>query len=147
MGDFEHLIDDIATAGLVYEDAIAWAAGIDVESTPTPWFERSEEYGERAWRLVGKDVAVVCWDCGNGWMDIMTLEPLASTGPHEFRAAAVRFYNRLSEAMENPDLNGGNSNAALARRSIANGTSDSAHLCSPIQAKRCFCAGGGGCVL
>jgi len=108
MDDFEDVVDDIVRSfGFFYEDAIAWAAGIDVESTPTPWFERSEEYGERAWRLVGKDVAVVCWDCGNGWMDILTLEPLWGIDPPEFRAAAVKFYGRLEEAMQDPDFNGG----------------------------------------
>ena len=92
---------------MFFQDAIAWAIGLDVTTTPTPWFNRDSEYGERAWRVVAGDMAAVCWDCGNGWMDIVTLEPLRLIGPLDFRAAAVKFYERLSEAMQNPDLNGG----------------------------------------
>jgi len=108
VSDFEALLDKLVLGlGSVFQDAIAWAAGIHVESAPTPWFQRAEEYGERAWRLVGESLAVVCWDCGNGWMDILTLEPLRTVDPAEFRAGAVEFYSRLGEAMRNPDLNGG----------------------------------------
>lgn len=92
---------------MFFQDAIAWAIGLDVTTVPTPWFNRAWEYGERAWRVVGVDMAAVCWDCGNGWMDIVTLEPLCPMGPSEFQAAAVKFYERLSEAMQNPDLNSG----------------------------------------
>lgn len=91
---------------MVYEEAIAWEAGIDVESEPTPWFTRAEEYGERAWRVVGEDVAVVGWDCGNGWMAVLTLEPLSVVHPEQFKAMAVKFYERLHEAIEDPDLSG-----------------------------------------
>ena len=108
MSDFEALLDKLVLGlGSVFQDAIAWAAGINVESAPTPWFQRADEYGERAWRLVGESLAAVCWDCGNGWMDILTLEPLSAVEPAEFRAAAGAFYSRLGEAMQNPDLNGG----------------------------------------
>ncbi len=108
MSDFEALLDKLVLGlGSVFQDAIAWAAGIDVKSAPTPWFQRADEYGERAWRLVGESLGAVCWDCGNGWMDILTLEPLSAVEPAEFRAAAVEFYSRLGEAMQNPDLNGG----------------------------------------
>ncbi len=108
MIDFEALLDKLVLGlGSVFQDAIAWAAGIDVKSAPTPWFQRADEYGERAWRLVGESLAAVCWDCGNGWMDILTLEPLSAVEPPEFRAAAVEFYSRLGEATQNPDLNGG----------------------------------------
>ena len=92
---------------MFFQDAIAWAIGLDVTTVPTPWFKRAWEYGERAWRVVGVDMAAVCWDCGNGWMDIVTLEPLRHMGPSDFKAAAVKFYERLSEAMQNPDLNSG----------------------------------------
>ena len=92
---------------MYFQDAIAWAVGLDVTTAPTPWFSRAWEYGERAWRVAAGDVAAVCWDCGNGWMDIVTLEPLRPMDPPEFRAAAVRFHERLSAAMQNPDLNGG----------------------------------------
>ena len=108
MCDVDKLADQLEVAsGSIFQDAVAWAVGIDVDSTPTPWFHRASEYGERAWRAVGNTIAAVCWDCGNGWMDIVTLEPLRPMGPLEFRAAAVRFYERLSDAMENPDLNSG----------------------------------------
>lgn len=108
MQEFDRLADRIVQGfGLLFEDAVAWAAGIHVESAPTPWFERAEEYGERAWRVVGKEVAVVCWDCGNGWMSLLTLEPLRPVEPATFRAAAVRFFGRLEEAVQDPDLNGG----------------------------------------
>ena len=108
MTDFERFLDELTLGlGSVFQDAIACAAGIDVELTPTPCFHRADEYGERAWRLVGGGLAVVCWDSGNGWMNILTLEPLSAVEPAEFRAAAVEFYSRLGEAMQNPDLNGG----------------------------------------
>jgi hypothetical protein len=107
VNDIEALLDKLVLGfGSVFQDTIVWAAGIDVESAPTPWFQRVDEYGERAWRLVGASLAVVCWDCGNGRMDILTLEPLRTADPAEFRAAAVQFYSRLGEAMQNPDLNG-----------------------------------------
>ena len=93
--------------GLVFQDAIAWAAGLDLDRTPTPWFRRADEYGSRVWRLFGNNLAVVSWDCGNGWMTIMTLEPLTAITPDEFRVAAARFWSRLLEAMDDPDLNGG----------------------------------------
>lgn len=32
-----------------------------------PFWERAEEYGERAWRLVGRRYCVIVWDEGNGW--------------------------------------------------------------------------------
>jgi len=109
MANFEGLVESLVHCfGYFCEDAIAWAAGVDVESAPTPWFERAEEYGERAWRLAGKSIAVVCWDCGNGWMDILTVEPLHTADPAEFRRAAVEFYSRLEKAMQDSDLNGGN---------------------------------------
>lgn len=108
MCDFEGLLNKLVLGfGSVFQDAIAWAAGIDVESAPTPWFQRADEYGESAWLLVGESVAVVCWDCGNGWMDILTLEPLRTADPSDFRAAAVEFYSRLEGAVQNPELNGG----------------------------------------
>jgi hypothetical protein len=108
VNDIEALLDKLVLGfGSVFQDAVAWAAGIGVESAPMPWFQRVDEYGERAWRLVGENLAVVCWDCGNGWMDILTLEPLRTADPAEFRAAAVEFYSRLEDAIQNPNLNGG----------------------------------------
>ena len=31
------------------------------------------EYGERAWKAIGKDKDLVLWDCGNAWYKIIKI--------------------------------------------------------------------------
>jgi hypothetical protein len=93
-------------SGIFYEEAIVRAVGLVPRHEVSPWFSRVEQYGERAWRVAGPELAAVCWDCGNGWMTMITLEPTRAVDPDQFRALAVGFWQRLFEAVEAPAFSG-----------------------------------------
>lgn len=39
-----------------------------------PYWQPAEEYGERAWRIIGSKLSVIVWDDGNGWFTPMGVE-------------------------------------------------------------------------
>lgn len=59
------------------------------------YHEQAPEYGERAWRVTGRDVDVVYWDVGNSWSGLITV--IAHDGSEH---RIVEFWRRLYEFSE-----------------------------------------------
>ena len=75
------------------DDAISMAAQAE------GWHDRAAEYGERAWRVSGANVDVICWDVGNGWSSIMTVIPHDGN-----ESRPVEFWQRLLEVAPDGEL-------------------------------------------
>ena len=57
------------------------------------YHQRSEPYGERAWKILGENVDVVYWDVGNGWSSIISIIPHDGREVH-----AQEFWHRLLQS-------------------------------------------------
>ena len=57
------------------------------------YHQRSESYGERAWKIFGDDVDVVYWDVGNGWSSIISIIPHSGCEEH-----AQKFWHALLQS-------------------------------------------------
>lgn len=41
---------------------------------PNEFWQDASEYGERAWRIIGKKRSIIVWDLGNGWSEPIGVE-------------------------------------------------------------------------
>ena len=61
--------------------------------------EKATEYGDRAWRVKGKNADVIYWDVGNGGSSIVTVIPHANGENH-----LVGFWQRLLDLAPDGEL-------------------------------------------
>lgn len=94
--------------GLIYQDAIALALGIEAH-TPTPWLTLAREYGEGAWRVVGSELSAICRDVGNGWMQLVSIEASPESRA-QLQRALDNFTRALEAALDDPEWNSGDDN-------------------------------------
>lgn len=69
--------------------------GAAAQSPADNWIGPDKEYGERAYRVKGRDVDVVHLDVGNSWSGIISVIPHDGDESH-----IVAFWNRLMDIVE-----------------------------------------------
>ena len=72
---------------------------VHVAAQAESWHERAAEFGERAWRVKGKNTDVIYWDTGNGWSSIVTVIP--HTGGDD---QIMEFWQRLLDMSPDGEL-------------------------------------------